>query len=199
MLENYQKYLNFIDSKLTKFFNSQKPYIQCRKGCSKCCKMAQIPTSRIEMVYLLNGFLNSADAKTQDTVSKNIQNILSLRESVNNKKEFRYNCPFLIDDNCSAYPYRGIICRAFGLMTQNTEGKISVPFCCFEGLNYANVLDLQTHKVSEEKVKNREFPEEPLGFNVSYEYLTDKDFEETFQFKFGEKRPLIEWFIDKKL
>lgn len=196
MIENYQKYLDFLDEKLAKFFNSQQPFIQCRKGCSKCCKMAQFPTSRIEMVYLLTGFLNTADEKTQDIVSQNIQNILRLRDVATDKKEFRYNCPFLINDICSVYPYRGIICRTFGLMTQGCDGKISVPFCCFEGMNYSSVIDSGTHMLSPEKIKTRGFEEEPLGFNVSYEYLTDKDFEETFKFQFGEKKPMIEWFIN---
>lgn len=199
MLENYQKYLDFLDEKLKKFFDSQRPYIQCHKGCSKCCRMAQFPTSRVEMIYLLNGFLNSTDEKTQNIVSQNIQNILKVRDVAENKKEFRYNCPFLIDDACSAYQYRGIICRTFGLMKQEEDGKITVPFCCFEGMNYSSVIDADTHKLSPEKVKTRECLEEPLGFNVSYKYLTDKEFEETFKFQFGEKKPLIEWFIKDSL
>ena len=55
MLENYIKYLKIVDSKLQKFFEIQKPYIFCKKGCANCCKNAQFPYSRIEMLYLLEG------------------------------------------------------------------------------------------------------------------------------------------------
>ena len=36
--------------------------------------------------------------------------------------------------------------------------------------------------------------EEPASFNVSYETLTSKDIDEVFNFKFGSKKPMIEWF-----
>ena len=57
MLANYITYLNFIDEKLKKFFERQKPYIFCKKGCTKCCKNAQFPYSSIETAYLISGFM----------------------------------------------------------------------------------------------------------------------------------------------
>ena len=48
MIENYLKYLAMLDEKLQKFFISQKPFIFCKPGCSKCCKNAQYPYSKIE-------------------------------------------------------------------------------------------------------------------------------------------------------
>ena len=58
-MENYLKYLEFIDSKLHKFFERQKDYIFCKKGCAKCCKNAEFPYSLIELKYLLTGFLKT--------------------------------------------------------------------------------------------------------------------------------------------
>lgn len=193
MFETYVKYLEFLNGKLAKFFESQKPYIFCKKGCAMCCKHSQLPYSLLEVNYLLSGFLK-LDKETQKRIENNI--IKTLQEKKNYKgDEFLYDCPFLIDNVCSVYEYRGIICRTFGLMMKKTDGKITVPFCCYEGYNYSNVIDLENKKISEKKVKERGFPEEPLGFNVSYEYLTDHEIEHAFQVQFGLKKPLIDWFI----
>ena len=52
MFENYEKYLEFLNLKLQGFFENQKPYIFCKKGCAKCCKNAQFPFSCVEVAYL---------------------------------------------------------------------------------------------------------------------------------------------------
>lgn len=194
-MENYINYLNFIDEKLNKFFESQKPFICCKKGCGKCCKNAIFPYSLIEMNYLLSGMMFLSD-DVQDKIAQNVQSILKAREEFKGDK-FRYDCPFLINDECSVYDYRGVVCRAFGLMTQYKDKPIKVPFCCFDGLNYSNVVDYETNKVSPEKFAELGCEEEPTAFNVSYEFLTNPEFEKEFNFKFGEKKPLIEWFIKK--
>ncbi len=192
IMENYIHYLNFVEEKLNKFFNTQKPFICCKKGCSKCCRNAIFPYSAIEMRYLMSGMFFLSD-DVQEEIAKNIEKTLKAREEFQGEK-FRYDCPFLINDECSVYDYRGGVCRAFGLMTCQKDG-IKVPFCCFDGLNYSNVVDYDTKKVSPEKYLKLGCEEEPTAFNVSYEFLTNQEFEKEFNFKFGEKKPLIEWFI----
>lgn len=193
MLNGYIAYLKFLNEKLEKFFESQKPFIFCKKGCAKCCKNAQFPYSVIEMKYLFNG-LADLDKKTLAVIEQNLENILEKRKHFTGKK-FRYDCPFLINNECSVYDYRGVVCRTFGLMTQYENEKLRAPFCTFQGLNYSNVLNLKKRTVSPRKYKKLNVKEEPLGFNISYKYLTDEEFERTFGFKFGDKKPLIEWFI----
>lgn len=191
-MENYINYLNFIEEKLNKFFESQKPFICCKKGCGKCCKNAIFPYSLTEMNYLLAGMMLLPE-EVQDEIAKNVEKTLKAREEFNGEK-FRYDCPFLINDECSVYDYRGVVCRAFGLMTQQKDG-IKVPFCCFDGLNYSDVVDYETSKVSPEKYEKLGCKEEPTAFNVSYEFLTNPEFEKEFNFNFGTKKPLIEWFF----
>ena len=55
MLQNYEKYLEFLNTKLNKFFEQQEPYIFCKDGCSLCCQNAQFPYSLLEVQYLLKG------------------------------------------------------------------------------------------------------------------------------------------------
>ena len=195
MLNNYITYLNFLNEKLDKFFRQQKPYIVCKKGCSRCCRNAQFPYTSIEMTYLLQGLMR-LDKETLNIISANVDRILEDEKTFQGER-FRYDCPFLINDACSVYEYRGIVCRTFGLPTQAPDGALLIPFCCYEGLNYSNVFDIDKNKVSEEKVRalNPEF--EPYGYNISYEYLTNPDFERGFNFSFGERKPLIEWFKAK--
>ena len=193
MLENYVTYLEFLDEKFQKFFAKQKPYIFCQKGCAKCCKNAQFPYSSIETAYLLYGFMK-LDAGIQEEVDKNIKQVLEDKKIFKGEK-FRYNCPFLINNVCCVYEYRGLVCRSFGLMTNDINGKVQVPFCCFDGLNYSNVMDDEGKHVSREKFDKLGVEEEPTAFNVSYQFLTDPDFERGFNFVFGDKKPLIEWFI----
>lgn len=69
-------------------------------------------------------------------------------------EKFLYDCPFLIDNICSVYEYRGIICRSFGLMNVGANNKIKVPFCCFEGYNYSNVMADKGNKISTKKFTN---------------------------------------------
>lgn len=195
MLENYKNYLNFLDGKLEKFFASQKPYIFCKKGCAKCCKNAQFPYSLLEIKYLLLGFLK-LDASVQEKVENNLQKVVEKKKKYRGKK-FKYDCPFLIDDVCCVYDYRGIVCRTFGLMTNTEEKGLMAPFCYELGLNYSNVLNLRKKTVSTRKFKKLNVKEEPLAFNVGYKYLTNPEYENTFNIKFTDKKPLIDWFLDE--
>ena len=197
MLANYVTYLKFLDAKLTKFFNKQKPYIACKKGCGMCCKNAQFPYSEIEVDFLMQGAMQ-LDEETRSVIVSNIKKIEENKKNCKKGETFLYDCPFLINDVCSVYNYRGIVCRSFGLMATSENGKIKVPFCCFKGFNYANVIDESGEKISSEKYKALGIEEEPVAFNISYEFLTNSDFERGFNFTFGEKKPLIDWFLTEE-
>lgn len=193
MIENYVAYLKFLDEKFNRFFEKQKPYIFCKKGCGKCCRNAHFPYTQIEINYLVAGAW-LLPPETQDIIADNIARVMEERKN-NENKSFRYDCPFLIKNECSVYEYRGIICRSFGLMTVGLDEKIKVPFCWEQGLNYSNVMQDDGKKVSVEKFKMLNVKEEPVAFNISYKFLTDPDFSRGFNFEFGETKPLIEWFV----
>lgn len=196
MFKNYLKYLEFLEEKLAKFRKSQEPYLFCKKGCALCCKNAQYPYSLTEVKYLLSGFLN-LDDKTKAKIEAQLFDVVERKKKFRGKK-FRYDCPFLIDDSCSVYEHRGVICRTFGLMTSIENDKVKAPFCCGKGLNYSNVLNLSKNTISTRKFKKLGVNEEPLGFNISYKFLTNPEFEKEFQFLFGEKKSLVEWFMPEE-
>ncbi len=192
MKENYITYLKFLEEKLDVFFESQKEYICCHKGCSLCCRHAEFPYSRLEMQYLAEGFF-SLDEELQNLIESRFEVLKQEKKEFKGEK-FLYDCPFLVDDACSVYEYRGVVCRTFGLLSQSSDGTVKTPFCCFKGLNYSKVFDHVTQQLSDEKVKELGYSQEPLGFNLSYEFLTNPDFERGFNILFGEKKPLLNWF-----
>lgn len=193
-LQNYIAYLNVIQEELNKFFDKQKEFLCCQKGCGKCCHGGQFHYSQIEITYLLTGYMK-LDKETQNIIDKNIEKIIE-EKKIFKGKTFKYNCPFLIDNVCSVYQYRGLICRSFGLMVKDPTGKINVPFCAYEGLSYSDVLDPETNSISEEKLKQGNYKEQPLGFNVGYNYLTGEELAERYNIIFGEKKPMIEWWLN---
>lgn len=192
MIENYLKYLAMLEQRFVKFFEKQKEYLYCKPGCSKCCENAQYPFTKIEFEYLKIGF-NQLPYNIKDKIRQNIEATLDLKHKSKQEK-FSYVCPFLIDHVCSIYPYRGIICRSFGLLNVDEEKGSNIPFCTELGLNYHQVYDSEKKIISAEMFKKTGFKEEPLAFNIRYKTLIDPDFGKGFGFEFGEVKPLIDWF-----
>ena len=199
MLENYLLYLGFITNKIQKYFAEQQEYICCSKGCSKCCMDAQFPYSEIEFKLLSEG-LNALEQEKQKLVMNRISEIRAERENYlknDHDEPFRYNCPFLINNECSIYYYRGLVCRTFGLITfiPDSPKTPRMPFCAFDGLNYANVLDKENSNISDIKFLESGLKNEPKAYNIDYSTLINEEIASGFGFEFGEVKPLIEWFI----
>ena len=195
-LYNYIAYIEYLNQKLGDFFREQQPYICCKKGCAKCCKQGTYPFSQLEFRYLMFGF-NRLAPETKNIIRNKILNIIEEKITFEGEK-FMYECPFLINNSCSVYEFRGIICRLFGLMyfEENKEAS-SIPFCAFEGLNYANVIDTTTKTISAEKFKNSGLEQEPLAYNVSYKFLTNENHQNEYGIEFGERKQLIDLLIQE--
>ena len=194
-LYNYITYIEYLNKKLSGFFENQKKYICCKKGCAKCCKHGNYPFSEIEFRYLMFGF-KKLDINKQNEIKNKIIN-LNEEKITSSEKYLMYECPFLFNDECVLYDYRGIICRTFGLMYFREDGSTKIPFCAFDGLNYANVLDTETKTISEGKFEEHGYKQEPLAFNVHYNFLTDKDHEFGYGIEFGERNTLLDWLIEE--
>lgn len=191
MIENFEKFLDMLDKKLEQFFLSQQPYIFCKKGCAKCCQNAQFPFSEIEFKYARQGY-EKLSKNAQNIIKNNIKKILEKKNNTN-MDNFTYTCPFLINNECSIYKYRGIVCRTFGLLHIEAQNGSDVPFCALEGLNYSNVFDPATKKFSPAMFKTLDTEIEPVAFNLKYDFLTDEEFAKGYGFKFGKVKPLIDW------
>ena len=192
-----KNYLDFLQNSLDKFFEIQKDYIFCKKGCGKCCKNAIFPYTELEFTYLLSKTLE-LDNDIKKIIDENIEKILKEKRKNKGDIHYHYDCPFLINNICSVYNYRGIVCRTFGLLEERKEdgGYTNIPFCVHENLNYSNIFDESTGKFSKDKIKNVNSKYLPTPFNINQTFLTSEQFEQKFNIKFGKRKPLIDWFSD---
>ena len=195
-MRNYLKFLDYLTDMLNRHFQEQAPFIKCCKGCAKCCSNGDYPFSEMEIKLLKIGFYELDDEKKQ-IIKNNIRQIITDKQNFTGEN-FRYTCPFLIDDVCSVYEYRGIICRTFGLISTKKDSKMQVPFCVHEGLNYSNVLDKNTGMLSEELLKEQGITVEPVAYNIHYSFLTSDKIEDAYDFKFGKKSALIDLLAEEK-
>jgi Fe-S-cluster containining protein len=185
MLQEYAQYLaTVIDPQLEVFFEKERPYIFCKKGCSRCCESGQYLYTKLEFDLLMYGFSHLDDA-VRGEIFKKI-------ETIKKEGEKLYACPFLIEKECAVYPYRGLICRVFGLAWHNEDGSINVPNCIDVGLNYSNVFDKEKN-FSPEMFALTGLQDEPVAYNVRPEALRETEAVRYLNLEFGECKPLIEW------
>lgn len=174
MLERYEKFLAEFDKRLEKYFKN--PHIKCKKGCADCCMLGDYPFSRLEAEYLMAGF-QSLHREIKDKIRDNIYRIKSENPKM-------YQCPFLIDNLCSLYNRRGIVCRTHGL-AYLSDGKIKLPECSNNGLNYSEVYNKSTGEV---------YLDNPIEENLRIDVVLKSPQAEKYKLESGEIRRLIDWF-----
>lgn len=189
----YKQYLNTIQEVLDGYFEEQKEYICCKKGCALCCENGAYPYSELEFKYLLLGFFK-IEPKEQQEVIKRIQELKKHFAELEEKKGFMYRCPFLSEDKtCTVYDYRGLICRTFGLITQHEDGKYTLPFCSSMGLNYSKVYNDENKKIDYDAVKNLGYKEWPKARKTNLKTLMSEKMFECEPLQFGEIKSMVEW------
>ena len=112
---------------LQNYFKSFGENIYCRKGCSACCEKGDYPLTDIELEYLMQGYVN-LEPESKIKVQNNIKNMV--KGGV---------CPFLLNKECSIYPYRPIVCRVHGLAYFYKEDKVKLPYCANTGKNFSKI------------------------------------------------------------
>lgn len=195
-LDAYCQFIRVIMSRIDEHFENQKEYIHCKEGCSHCCKNGEYPCSELEFEFIKAGFM-TLDKDIQESIIKKVLEIKA-QKAINKDKKFIYECPFLINDKCSIYKYRMIICRTFGLAyyEEGKEGEkkaLKAPFCMNQGLNYSEVYDPNTKTFSTELFKKTGYKNEPIAYNLGVEFLIEKFGKEIMNLDFGEIKTLIEW------
>ncbi len=103
-------YLDFRDrlgTKIDEASEKYKSHMVCKAGCSSCCK-GDFKISPLEGL-LVKKAVEELDARTIARVASNLEN-----HSPN-------VCPLLVDDQCSIYEQRPILCRIFGFPISNGD------------------------------------------------------------------------------
>lgn len=177
MLKKYERFLKEFDKKLGKYFSEQSEHICCKEGCSGCCQVGDYPFTQLEMMYLMEGY------KNLPTETK-----IQVRDSLNLIKKNRvsthlfYQCPFLINNRCCVYKYRGITCRTFGLAYLTDGNTVKLPECVKEGLCYSKVYE-DEHLMAE-----------PVKENLGLISVINSELAKKYKLEFGQNRSLIDWF-----
>ena len=204
-LASYKAYLTIVQERMIdKYFEEQKPYICCKAGCSYCCQHGQYPMTELELSYLMLGFKLlpfEMQAKIRDNFVKLKARYEFFKQHHGGTKDhpiFMHRCPFLVDDKCSVYDYRAMICRTPGLLffvEENGVQKNKIQYCAHYRSNYSNIYDEETETLSDKKMKALGLTQEPLAYNLSLKTLFKKELTDNFDFEFGEVKALIDWFM----
>ena len=190
--ENIVVYIDIIQKELDAFFEEQKDFIHCKSGCSFCCENAQFPVTPLEFSYIAIKAIN-LPPKILDTLKTTADKIKAdLQKWVsdgNDKKEFAYTCPFLLENEngkkiCCIYSNRPIVCRTYGLCYHDKEGEIKIPHCVYKGLNYSSVYDTEKKQMSAGIT----------AYNIRLKYMFDNETTRHLGLEFGEPKMLIEFF-----
>jgi len=195
-LKKYSEFVKLLTKNLDGFFENQKEFVKCQKGCSLCCQAGYYPITNLEYEFLKIGF-NTLEKDMQDiirqrvfAISKESKNFI---QNGNNQNNFSYECPLLFNNLCSLYEYRPLICRIHGLITFSLKGgkNYNLPGCLEDGLNYSNVWDNEIKDFSLQKAKALNIKSYPEVFDVGYDSMLKK-----FEYiGFGNIKMMFEWLL----
>ncbi|MBR1423948.1 YkgJ family cysteine cluster protein [bacterium] len=195
VFDSYCQFIRVITQRINTHFEEQSEYIHCKEGCSLCCRNGEYPCTDLESQFLKFG-MNLLPMQLKVVIEDNIHNIKNEKAKFKGNT-FEYVCPFLINDRCSVYNFRPLICRTFGLTYyEHSNGKnfLKIPFCVKEGLNYHEVYDEAEACLSSELFKQKGFNVEPQAYNLSPDFLISKVGKEMLGLDFGELKTIIDWF-----
>ena len=106
----YRQFRNRLDAMTAEAWETYKSKMACKAGCSACCR-GDFHIALIEGLAVKEA-VNALPEETKKIIAHNIANPNPDR------------CPLLIDDRCSIYNERPILCRIFGFPIA-TAGKLT--------------------------------------------------------------------------
>ena len=120
MLTKYQQLITEVNDLTARLNERYRAHLQCRSGCSGCCH------------HHLSVF--PVEAATVKSAIQNLPQILQERihqQALVITEQQTEICPLLVNDKCSIYDSRPIICRTQGLplLYEAEDGNQEVDFC----------------------------------------------------------------------
>lgn len=108
----------------TKVFEKHSNQFSCARGCSKCCYV-DLSVFSIEAFFIEEWFSNLSQSKKEQLQS--LWQNASEKMGENAAGEKNPACVFLVDENCSIYESRPLICRTQGaILFFENESKVDV-------------------------------------------------------------------------
>jgi uncharacterized protein len=134
MPNKYQQLITEVNDLTARLSERYRAHLQCQSGCSGCCQ------HHLSVFPVEAANIKSAIQYLPQIFQERIhQQAISI---VKHKTEI---CPLLVDDKCSVYDSRPIICRTQGLplLFEAVDGNQEVDFCPlnFTDENAADALE----------------------------------------------------------
>ena len=108
------------------FFQKNQKDINCRKGCATCC-YTDLSVFELEAEHIRNWF-EGLDEDQKVLLHKSWQEPQLAKKNIFG--EMTTPCTFLVDDVCTIYEARPLICRTQGLLLKYIEdGNIFLDIC----------------------------------------------------------------------
>lgn len=157
LVDNLADFYSVIN-KLSYLINNFYTDIECKSGCSRCCKFYGSPQLyKFEWDNIISYLEKNMDNRTMMRVRAKLKdNILFLKEKLENNHDYfqpQFNasvffiaeCPFLYQNKCSIYEVRPLICRMFGntyLKRENKEAYKNVYACAEEQERWKKEIEI---------------------------------------------------------
>ena len=91
-----------VDAEFSSIHERQSSRMQCRAGCSSCCR-TRLAITRVEEALLRRGLESLSDERRAELAART-------------QEDGREMCPALEKDgSCGVYPFRPLICRSYGV------------------------------------------------------------------------------------
>lgn len=137
-LELYHQLIEGVDDLTSQLNERYKSHLQCGAGCSGCCHH-HLSVFAVEAAVLTEAI----QALPEDQQAR----IRQQATDVNEKEACgeRVACPLLVDNLCSVYESRPLICRTQGLplLYEADDGAQEIDFCPLNFESDAAIAELQ--------------------------------------------------------
>lgn len=123
-LTDYRAFIQSVDALAAKLTTRYRAHLLCRVGCSGCCH------HHLSVFPVEAASVQSAIASLTDEVQQQLQTQAKavMEKGANGEA---VSCPLLLEDRCSIYESRPLICRTQGLplLYETDDGAQEVDFC----------------------------------------------------------------------
>lgn len=141
LYQEFETFLSQVDREFGRVFELFRGRMQCRKGCSLCCRQ-MFSISLLEAAYISRA-VKRMDPEKRETLRARARRYLEQRRAQIEDRGtahptepdlpittgLRLTCPALDDDACQIYSVRPIICRKWGIPLFNPKKPTEVQAC----------------------------------------------------------------------
>jgi Fe-S-cluster containining protein len=105
----------YADEALAIVNDEYRPRLDCREGCSYCCCKPGVLTTIPEFLRILDHMRSTFSAEAADGLADRARRYASQMDGrhFDDLVDHLVPCPLLVDDRCSVYEVRPLVCRGY--------------------------------------------------------------------------------------